>query len=170
MKCISLWDPWATLCTLGLKRFETRGWETSHRGLLLIHAAKLWTGEQRRIVNSEPFRSALWSKMDIVKFSRGCIIGAVEVVGMFQVVQNQGEATPYLYDLDGDVGDAHFDDGDMPLPSEPERSFGDYAVGRFAWQLENPIRFAKPIPYRGLQKIFEVPDEIVAEQMKARAA
>ncbi len=40
MKAISLYEPWATLIALGLKRYETRSWETFHRGPLLICASK----------------------------------------------------------------------------------------------------------------------------------
>lgn len=34
MKAISLWQPWASLWMAGRKRFETRHWETKHRGAL----------------------------------------------------------------------------------------------------------------------------------------
>ena len=32
MKCISLWNPWATLMALGVKTIETRSWGTDFRG------------------------------------------------------------------------------------------------------------------------------------------
>jgi len=34
--CLSMWQPWASLLVLGIKRFEGRGWYTSHRGRLWI--------------------------------------------------------------------------------------------------------------------------------------
>lgn len=40
MKCISLWQPWASYVAYGMKRFETRHWRTNHRGPLAIHAAR----------------------------------------------------------------------------------------------------------------------------------
>jgi hypothetical protein len=40
MKAISIFEPWATLIAMGLKQYETRSWETFHRGPLLICAAK----------------------------------------------------------------------------------------------------------------------------------
>jgi len=40
MKALSLWQPWASAIALGSKRIETRGWATSYRGPLAIHAAK----------------------------------------------------------------------------------------------------------------------------------
>lgn len=39
MKAITLWQPWASLVAVGLKRAETRGWSTRYRGPLAIHAA-----------------------------------------------------------------------------------------------------------------------------------
>lgn len=40
MRIISLWQPWASAISLGLKQFETRSWSTNYSGLLAIHAAK----------------------------------------------------------------------------------------------------------------------------------
>ena len=46
MKAVSLWQPWASAIPFGLKRIETRGWQTHYRGPLAIHAAKRWTRDQ----------------------------------------------------------------------------------------------------------------------------
>lgn len=155
MKCISLWQPWASLIVIGAKRFETRSWSTEYRGPILIHAAKRWTRESDQLVVREPFRSALerggcrptWS------LPLGSILGVADLVEC------------YLCDISALIGPKGIS---RPLPSEPELSFGDYTQDRYAWKLENPRRFPTPIPYRGLQQIFNVPDEVVAEQM-ARA-
>jgi hypothetical protein len=40
-KIITLWQPWATLISLKVKNYETRGWSTSYQGELVIHAANL---------------------------------------------------------------------------------------------------------------------------------
>lgn len=40
MKCITLWQPWASLIAALLKHYETRHWPTTYRGKLAIHAAK----------------------------------------------------------------------------------------------------------------------------------
>lgn len=45
MKCLSLWEPWATLMAEGTKKIETRSWGTSYRGWLAIHAAKRYDVE-----------------------------------------------------------------------------------------------------------------------------
>lgn len=40
MKALTLWQPWASLIAIGAKTIETRGWSTSYRGPLAIHAAQ----------------------------------------------------------------------------------------------------------------------------------
>ena len=52
MKCLSLWQPWASLVVIGAKRFETRSWPTNYRGPLLIHAAQRWSPSQPNPWNS----------------------------------------------------------------------------------------------------------------------
>lgn len=37
------------------------------------------------------------------------------------------------------------------------------ADGTFAWLLAEPVRFSRPIPFRGAAGWFEVPDEMVAQ-------
>ena len=39
----------------------------------------------------------------------------------------------------------------MHTLTERERVLGDYSPGRFAWVLENPVMFDKPVPARGKQ-------------------
>jgi hypothetical protein len=157
MKCISLWQPWASLCVIGAKRFETRHWQTSHRGPLLIHAAKKWSRDLLDISLSQPFfdvfkRANISPLLDL---PRGGLIGAVDLVEC------------YLCDTRALIGPKGIS---RPLPSEPELSFGDYTQDRYAWKLENPRRFLTPIPYRGLQQIFTVTDEVVAEQLRTAVA
>lgn len=40
MKAITIKQPWATLIALREKQFETRSWQTKHRGKIAIHAGK----------------------------------------------------------------------------------------------------------------------------------
>lgn len=47
--------------------------------------------------------------------------------------------------------------------SEQEELLGDYSPGRFAWMLEKIQALEKPVPYRGSQRLFNVPDSIVAD-------
>lgn len=38
MKCLSIRQPWAWLVCVGAKRVENRSWNTTHRGVIAIHA------------------------------------------------------------------------------------------------------------------------------------
>jgi hypothetical protein len=159
VKALSLWQPWATLVMLGAKRIETRSWGTEHRGPLLIHAGLRSTRELIELCHEEPFRTALraagigrWQDLP-----RGAVLGHVNVVAVERI------AGPFVPTAAG-LSETHevdtSSDGMMP-PPEPEYSFGNYAPGRFAWLLEEPQAFAKPVPLRARQKLFDVsPEEI----------
>lgn len=41
------------------------------------------------------------------------------------------------------------------LPDEPERSFGDYTPGRYAWHIRNVKRLSEPVPMNGRLSVWE---------------
>jgi hypothetical protein len=43
-----------------------------------------------------------------------------------------------------------------------ERAQGNFTPGRYAWSCQNSRVFERPIPYRGMQMLFDVPDEVVS--------
>lgn len=153
MKCLSLWQPWASLLVHGKKRVETRSWGIRHRGPLLIHAAKTWNGELQRICGSQEFATAVLEcgAKTTTDLPLGAIVGRVDVVDCYpaEKVHHSGAA-----------------DGVMICPTYPnwlmigptEKAFGDYSPGRFAFLCSSFVAFAKPIPYRGMQGLFDVPD------------
>lgn len=157
MKCLSLWQPWASAVVLGTKRIETRGWYTSYRGPLLIHAAKHLVLSEMTLRLKEPeWMTALQAlgnpaDFDVIEeyLPFGAIIGKTDLVACKQADEITWD------DLKRYGGRA----GDL---AEIEDQLGDFSPGRFGWLQENPVRFEKPIPYRGYQKIFDVPDEVVA--------
>ena len=128
MKALTLTQPWATLVAAGLKEIETRSWRTSYRGPLLIHAAKGFPRVAREQCFIEPFKSALIkagiSKPD--QLPRGVLLAQVNLTDCLYI-------DPYGF----------------VLPSEPEFSFGDYRIGRYAWILDRVRQLPKPIPYKG---------------------
>lgn len=139
VKCISLWQSWASLWAAGIKIHETRGWSMTHRGLLAVHAAK----------HKDIHGAALWGNLlvsttpalpDSLKrpFERlpfGAIVGVVEIVDCIPVEK---------------LG---------PI-SKLERMLGDYSPGRFAWPAVNARLFKDPIQWKGQQGFFtvEIPD------------
>ena len=156
MKIISLWEPWATLLSLGHKKIETRSWGTSYRGWLAIHAAKRWTADQRELLVTEPFMSALpvdW------RIEPGCVVGVVNFTHCLPT-----EARIYVPGVF-----EYF----PKLDTDQERAFGNYDPGRYGWVTTSAFRLPEPIPLRGQQGLWDAPPEVVAEiqrQWKGLAA
>lgn len=132
MKALSLWQPWATAIAVGAKKVETRGWYTPYRGPLAIHAAKRWTAEEREFAED---------------FQRLGVLPAVIPLGAVVAVCR--------------LVDCHRTESVESSLSEDERGWGNYTPGRWAWMLADVVALPEPIPYRGAQGLFIVPDDIV---------
>lgn len=144
MKAISLWQPWATLMAIGAKKNETRHWPTYWRGPLVLHAAKRFGPDERDICDDVPFREVLASA-GILRPSDlplGALVGVVRVVYCTKT-------ETFGADL--------FEHGRL---SAQEHAFGNYGPGRWAWITEGAKRFAVPIPWKGKQGFFDVPDDV----------
>ena len=133
VKALSLWNPpflpWATLCVTGDKKNETRPRRMLYRGPLLIHATAkhgVTPDELERfghilrdeaihtIVRVKRLSLETWGTYE----PQGVILGVVDVTGC--------EEVSLVYER----------------PDEPERSFGNYAYGRFVIALANPRMLA----------------------------
>ena len=82
MKAITVTQPWAQLLVCGAKVYDTRTWQTSHRGPLLIHAAKRLSEATRALCAEEPFRSLLKAHgvTRAIDLPLGALIGTVELI------------------------------------------------------------------------------------------
>jgi len=139
MKCISLWQPWATLMAIGAKRNETRSWETSHRGPLAIHAAKKWNRELSDVCGTEPFSSRLASVgMGAHDLPFGAIVCTVKLVDCIRITSANA-------------------------PTGDERAFGNYTPGRFMWITEELQLLPLPIAYSGHQGLFNVESAMLVD-------
>ena len=150
--CLSLWQPWATAITLGSKRIETRHWYTPHRGPLAIHAAKRWTLAERALLHEPQWIGALQPVVrDMPFLSLGAIVAVCELVDCRRVESlSDGElhcALLPVWDTEG-------------LHEWSEHDMGNFAPGRFGWMLSNVRSLEVPIPYRGMQGLFDVPDDV----------
>ncbi len=77
----------------------------------------------------------------------GAILGTVEVVEVIQLDEDNWRV----------LRDQHL--VEAPAPGR----------WRYGWRLTNPHRLVKPIPYRGMPGMFDLPDEIadqIVQQMK----
>jgi hypothetical protein len=133
MRAISLHQPWASLWALGRKRFETRHWQAKHRGALVIHAA------QHLEVNIADDLEAIcrdqfgntWARA----LPRGALLGTCNLLNCIPTA-------------------------DMHVGPE-ERAQGNFTPGRFAWESDDRKLLPRPIPFRGRQSIFQVPDDLI---------
>lgn len=141
MKAISLWQPWASAIALGAKTIETRSWSTSYRGPIAIHAAK----RTNELIEIFVKNSELYADVRALREFQGKKIAEAFPLG--SVV-----ATARLVDC---------------LPSEKITDLsssnlilGDFSPGRFGWILKDIKALPEPLPYRGRQGLFEIPDSV----------
>jgi activating signal cointegrator 1 len=132
MRAISLWQPWASAVALGVKRVETRHWSTNYTGSLVIHAAKRWTRAEREFAEIEHTLGRLPPRLPL-----GALVATCTLMGC-RLTQ-----------------DVSYQLGSI------ERMYGNYEFGRFAWFLTDIKPFAEPIPWKGAQGFFNVPDEVL---------
>lgn len=134
MKAISLWQPWATAMAIGLKSIETRHWSTNVRGLIAIHAAKQWQLPEREW-------AAELAELHDAPAIANPPLGRLVAVGKLVAVKR-------TEDLISTISDA-------------EKTFGNYEPRRFGWIFQDIVALPAPIPFRGAQGFFDVPDDIV---------
>jgi hypothetical protein len=133
IKALSLTQPWATLLSIGAKRFETRSWRTEYRGLVAIHAAKGYPKWARELTaNDARFRDTLINAgyYSVHELPLGVILAVGELV---------------------DCRLAHYILN--PL-SDEEKAFGDFSYGRWAWAFEKVRVLPEPIPVKGTLRLW----------------
>lgn len=146
MKAISLWQPWAQAIAVGAKTVETRSWKTNYRGPIAIHAAKTQNAETHQATNA--FRA----DPDIAPGE----IPAALPFGAFVAL-----ATLYACYQTEDIDRWYY-------ISATENRYGNYEPGRFGWVLKDIQALDDPVPYRGRQGLFEVPDEIISPHKESQ--
>jgi hypothetical protein len=141
MKALSIHQPWAHAILHQGKGVENRTWPTRYRGPLLIHASK-----SRQSYDCVKYRWVMDYECRLPAWSElaiGAIVGVVDLVGCSKLV-------PTFCETHGEAAKWH--------------------EGPWCWELRNPRPFTTPIPYRGAQGLFDVPDEIVKSAMSQQGA
>lgn len=153
MKAISLWQPWASLWCSPRKIHETRHWDCAHRGWLVVHAAKRFEKDHppalAAILRAE--FGADWFKT----LPTGAIIGMVNLINCAPTERI--------------IADTNIVHGAGPVFGDKSDNIlcGDFAPGRFGWERSEFKLLPSPVPYRGMQGFFNVPDELLAEAIAA---
>jgi hypothetical protein len=157
MRALSLRQPWATLVAVGAKRLETRGWATSYRGPLAIHAAAGLSAQERGLCEglvAGPRGAAVAAALRAAGYERagqlprGALVAVVELRAVV-AMRADGEGGVVL-------------EGGLGPVAEAERWFGGYAPGRYAWVLGAARRLREPIPCRGALGLWRLPPGVAA--------
>jgi hypothetical protein len=159
MHTLTIWQPWASLCAIGVKPHETRSFYTSYRGPLLIHSSKK---DYVPLFNALPTHTraemiaALSTAYDGNDLPLGAIIAKAELVGCYKITSIQ--------EFNGAPDEIGYWSNDGMVwndPSERDLLFGDWTPGRFAWKLANVKPLDKPIPCKGQQGLWWCREKVV---------
>lgn len=128
---LTLTDPWGTAVALGAKKKETRSWSAPRRYWskpLAIHISGTLTPEAKMVCHEEPFQAVLekagYAKNLCQRFPWSLPLKQVVAVTWLEHVER-------------------IERGYSVNPQE--RSFGNYQLGRYAWNFGSVYRLKQPI-------------------------
>lgn len=133
MKALTLWQPWASLVGRG-KHHETRSWSTRYRGLIAIHAAL-----RKPVTNELPQQ-----EMQVINSILGDAWPSDVPLGAILAVVELTDCTR----------------ADRFVTDYVDQLLGDYSDGRWAWQLSKIFLLSEPLPFRGHQGLWNIPDDV----------
>ena len=130
MKVLSLTEPYATLIKNGSKTIETRSWKTNYRGELYIHTSL------KKIPKKDERIQSLVNLLQDKDIKYGYIIAKCNLLDCIYM----------------DESFVNKIKNENPI----EFMCGEYAVGRYAWILQD-IEMIKPIEAKGHLGLWEYP-------------
>ena len=182
-RILTVWQPWATLLALGVKRVETRPWSASYRGPVVIHAAarppddflRLGPGgfgaevvSDEYLVNEMAdgsFRLLDLCNEESWRLPLGAVVGVAELVDVLPVEACSERRAHLCRTVDGGLLhhaplDAPFAGGETERVLDREVPFGDFTEGRFGWIFEGARVLDRPVWWKGAQGLRRVPEEL----------
>lgn len=137
MRAITVQQPWAGLLVLGIKKCETRSWNTKYRGKIAIHSSAKLPKEGAALLQELcemfPDTFSLDSRAYKMCTTLGCVLGRVQ------------------------IEDSRSTNGMKPM-NAGEEMLGDFSPNRFYWWCINPETYLTPIPAIGQLSIWEWED------------
>jgi len=143
LKAITLHQPFATLVSIGAKKYETRTWAPEdYRGPLAIHAGKktdelplFWDESFCEVLQPAGYEGPETLPLGAVV----CIATLAECISTNHTQFPEDSPKDWL-------------------------AFGDFGPDRWAWKLTNIKRLDPPIPARGYQNLWDwdAPPEVLA--------
>ncbi|WP_414755530.1 ASCH domain-containing protein [Anabaena sp. CCY 9910] len=147
-KAISLWQPWASLVAMGLKKYETRSWSTNYRGRLVICSAQRNYPEQAQAYSKIFHKHQVlfsntdnWFEWD--ELPRGY---AVAIANLTDCIKMTDEF--------------------IGQQSQLEIDCGEWSAGRFAWKLEQIGKIILPIKITGKQGLFKLDIDLALDDLE----
>ena len=148
MKALSLWQPWASLMALGLKKIETRGWYCGHRGPLVIAATKTWNRDVFNELHAVAARLRIW---DDNESTWRMIVDALATAGVKRLSDLPLGKALCVVNVTGCERTL------FAARTRSEEAFGDFSAGRWAILTDGCKRFPEPIPCSGKQMLWDFP-------------
>jgi hypothetical protein len=145
MKAISVWEPWASLLACGHKWYETRSWTPPIDCMrvrdIAIHAGKSRVGME--YLGRDARLAAICDQVLGADFADRCeTFGSVIAVG--QISRTIATEAAQAVDV-----------------TEREKAMGDWSPGRYGWRFVDVRKLSHPVPCRGMQKLFELPLDVI---------
>ena len=162
IKALTLWQPWASLIAKGIKTIETRGWSapwTLWGQRIAIHAG-------RKSVPVYSLPPAMREKLEW-QFGRswdtslpsGAVVATARLIGCGVVhdLRDTGSGTIAVF---GAATKLYTDDMER-IPSVHVDAYGDFGLGRHLWLLDQIEELETPVPARGMQKLWTLPEGVL---------
>jgi len=145
LRALTIRQPWAWAIAVAGKDVENRGWPTSYRGLLAIHAGK---GEDDPYGLPDDARRTFLQAATLPATALGAVVAVVDLVDC------------HRHDATGaDAGGGRH----RWLSLDDDRC-SEWAVpGQWHWQLTSVRPLARPVPCRGSLGLWQLPPDAEAE-------
>lgn len=150
MRALTLWQPWASAITHGLKTVETRSWRTDYRGPLAIHAAQRspraleWPDGLLEVMHGH-FN---WTAVPLGRVV--CVCELVDVVSTEEFgLAVEERPLKLLHEV---IEGAQMEAWDL----ERELIWGNFEPGRYAWLLGSIERISRPFRVKGARGLWEM--------------
>jgi alkylated DNA repair dioxygenase AlkB len=136
--CLSMWQPWASLLVLGIKRFEGRGWYTPYRGRLWIASGSRETTPEEIQQVEDEYRAVYGPNAKIpfpADYPTSALLGCVDLTHCWSAEEFQA------YRSNHGAG-------------------GEDSASAFVFVCSNPRTLPLPQSHSGQHKLYNLPPKL----------